>query len=354
MLNLLIKNYIITPYHVNRLLDISTLKKIDSKGMYKIYDRWPELAKESYEKDYEKVGYEGVDHVVFSGMGASGTLGDIFSSILSKTNLHVNVVKGYLLPKTVNKKTLVVITSVSGNTMESLSILKSAYEIGSNIIAFSSGGQMENFCKKNNIKHRKIPMPHSPRASFTIFLFAMLKVLQPLLPIHNHEIIESLSKLNELRDLICSENLTANNPSLELAEWINGIPLIYFPFGLQAAATRFKNSLQENAKIHTFTEDVIEACHNGIVSWEKPSIVKPIFLEGQDDYIKTKERWKILKEYFDDKKIEFKVISSVKGGILTKLINLIYLLDYSSIYLATISGIDPTPIKSIDFIKKRL
>lgn len=354
MLNLLIKNYIITPYHVNRLLDISTLKKIDSKGMFKIYDRWPELAKESYEKDYEKAGYEGIDHVVFSGMGASGALGDIFSSILSKTNLHVNVVKGYLLPKTVNKKTLVVITSVSGNTTESLSILKSAYEIGSNIIAFSSGGQMENFCKKNNIKHRKIPMSHSPRASFIIFLFSMLKVLQPLLPIHDDEIIESFSKLNELRDLIYSENLTSNNPSLKLAEWINGIPLIYFPFGLQAVATRFKNSLQENAKIHTFAEDVIEACHNGIVAWEYPNNVIPILIQGEDDYIKTKERWKILKEFFDSKNIQYWDIFSEKGGILTKLIGLIYLLDYATIYRAVLSGIDPTPVDSIDYIKQKL
>jgi len=123
---------------------------------------------------------------------------------------------------------------------------------------------------------------------------------------------------------------------------------------LQATAIRFKNSLQENAKSHAIAEDVIEACHNGIVSWEKPSDVKPILIEGADDYFKTKERWKILKEYFETNKIDYREVFSVKGNILSKLINLIYLLDYSTIYLAVKLGIDPSPISSIDFMEKRL
>jgi len=77
-------------------------------------------------------------------------------------------------------------------------------------------------------------------------------------------------------------------------------------------------------------------------------------LEGEDDYIKTKERWKILREYFDQNKIEYYEVFSVKGSILSKLINLIYKLDYASIYRAILSKIDPTPISSIDFIKSKL
>jgi len=98
----------------------------------------------------------------------------------------------------------------------------------------------------------------------------------------------------------------------------------------------------------------MEACHNGIVSWDKPSVVKPILIQGVDDYIKTKERWKILKEFFEVKEIDYKEIYSVKGSILSKLINLIYLLDYATIYRSILSETDPTPIDAIDFIKKRL
>jgi len=112
--------------------------------------------------------------------------------------------------------------------------------------------------------------------------------------------------------------------------------------------------MQENAKSHVMAEDVIEACHNGIVSWEKPSNVQPILLQGADDYIKTKERWKILKEFFETKKIDYWEVLSVQGNILSKLITLIYHLDYTSIYLAVLNHTDPTPIGPIDFIKNRL
>jgi len=336
------------------LLDLLTLDKCDTQGMYKVYDNWPQIAKESYESDLEPVDFENIDHIVFSGMGGSGALGDIFSSILSKTDIHVNVVKGYHLPKTVDSNTLVVTTSISGNTAETLTVLDSARKTGCKLIAFSSGGKMEQYCIKNNVMYRKIPMHHSPRASFPAFLYSILKTLNSIIPVKKEDISESINEMKNLQKLISSSNLNENNPSLNLANWINGIPLIYYPWGLQAAAIRFKNSLQENAKSHVIVENIIETCHNGIVSWEKPSHVQPILLEGEDDYIKTKERWKILKDYFEENNIDYKEIFSVKGNILSKLINLIYFLDYSTIYRAILSEIDPSPIKSIDYVKEKL
>ena len=187
---------------------------------------------------------------------------------------------------------------------------------------------------------------------FQDFCIHILKVLGPVLPLKEKDIFESIRELEKTSRLISSENLDKNNPSLKLAEWISGIPVIYYPFGLQAAAVRFKNSLQENAKRHAMIEDVIEAGHNDIVSWEKKDKVQPILLEGTDDYIKTKQRWDILKKYFMINKIDYNEVHSVNGSIISKLINLIYVLDYSTIYLAALSKVDPTPTKSIDFIKK--
>ena len=129
---------------------------------------------------------------------------------------------------------------------------------------------------------------------------------------------------------------------------------IYYPAGFQSAAIRYKNSLQENAKTHAITEDVIESCHNGIVSWEKKSSVKPVLIQGKDDHYKTSERWEILKEFFQTEGIDFKVVKSLDGSILTKITNLVYLLDYSTIYFSTLNHIDPSPTNSIDFIKSKL
>ena len=322
--------------------------------MYKIYDEWPQIAQESYDAQLESIKFQDIDHIVFAGMGGSGAIGSIFSSILSKTNIHVSIVKGYVLPKTVDSETLVVTTSVSGNTDETLTILKSASKKDCKIISLSSGGKMEEFCSDNKIEFRKIPKIHSPRASFTRFLYSMLKILNPIIPIPKKDILESIEEMKILSHSISSKNLTDSNPSLELAKWISGIPLIYYPAGLQAAVIRFKNSLQENAKMHAITEDVVESSHNGIVSWEQQSNVIPILIQGADDYVKTRERWKIMKRFFDEKNIEYREIFSGEGSILTKLMRLVYLFDYTSIYKAAISEIDPTPVKSIKFVKDNL
>ena len=322
--------------------------------MHEVYDKWHIVSRDSYNYDHEQIEFTEVDHIVFTGMGGSGTIGDIFSSILSKTNIHVSVVRGYLLPNTVDSNSLIVNTSISGNTVETLSILDSAKKKNCKIIAVSSGGKMEDYCKKNNVDFRKIPQLHSPRASFTGFMYSLLKILNPILPIKEIGVKESIHELSKLQSKIYSGNLSDSNPSLNLANGIDGIPLIYYPHGLNASATRFKNSLQENTKLHSMVEDVIETCHNGIVAWERPSNIKPILLQGADDFIKTKERWKIIKEYFQEKNIEYDEIYSLKGNILTKLICLIYLLDYSTIYKAAISKIDPSPINAIDYVKQRL
>ncbi len=211
---------------------------------------------------------------------------------------------------------------------------------------------MQEYCQKYKIEHRVVPQIHSPRASFPRFLYTILKVLGHVLPLEEKDVLNSIKELEKTGRVISSENLNKNNVSLQLAEWISGIPVIYYPFGLQAAAVRFKNSLQENAKRHAMTEDIIEAGHNNIVSWEKKDKVQPILLEGIDDYVKTKQRWRIIKKYFSANKIDYKEIRSVKGPIISKLINLIYVLDYSTIYLASLSKTDPSPTKSIDFIKK--
>ncbi len=339
---------------MNQLLTIENLKDIDSQSMYEIYDKWSDRAKESYKNLLPKIDLKNIDHVVFAGMGGSGAIGDVFASILSKKDIHVTVVKGYLLPKTVNENTLVACTSISGNTDETLTVLQNSNKSDAKFVGLSSGGLMEDYCEKNSVDYYKIEKEHSPRASFISFLYSTLNILEPIIPISKNEIGESIISLSHTKKEIDSNNLNERNSSLELASWIKSIPIIYYPWGLQSAAIRFKNSMQENAKKHVLFEDVIEACHNGIVAWEIPSSIQPILLQGKDDHVKTQDRWNIMKEFFQERQIGYKEIFSVDGSILTKLVCLIYLLDMASIYNAVISKIDPSPVNSIDFVKKRL
>ncbi len=336
------------------MIDKATLEKFDSQGMHKVYDIWPKIAKESYFSDLSQIEYETCDHIVFAGMGGSGAIGDIFSAILSKTSTHVTVVKGYHLPKTVTSNSVVVVTSISGNTIETISMLENAIKLNSKIIVFSDGGKIEKMCKKEKIPYRKIKKYHSPRGSFTSFLYGMLYVLKPIITIEEKDVIESIEKLENISKKINSKEITDENPAIKLAKWISDTPVIYYPWGLEPVGIRFKNSLQENSKIQAVIEDVIESCHNGIVTWDKQNNFQPMLIRGQDDFEKTKERWEILKGFFNKQKIDYKEIVSEDGNILTKIICLIYLLDYASIYLAVKLKTDPTPVNAIEYIKKKL
>lgn len=336
------------------MINLASLEKYDSEGMHKIYDIWAEIAKESYFSNLTQVDYQKCNHIVFAGMGGSGAIGDVFSAILSKTSTHVTVVKGYHLPRTVTDDSVVVVTSISGNTVETISMLENAIKLNSKIVVFSDGGRIEEICIERGIPHRKIKKYHSPRASFTSFLYAMLHVLKPIIPIEEKDVIESIKKLESISKKINSKEISVKNPAIKIAEWINNTPIIYYPWGLEPVAIRFKNSIQENSKIQAVIEDVIESCHNGIVTWDKQNNFQPILIRGQDDYEKTRERWEILKEFFNVKEVDYKEIISENGNILTKIICLIYLLDYASIYLAIKLETNPTPVNAIEYIKKKL
>lgn len=335
-------------------MKINDIDKIDTQKIYEIYDKWPEIARESFVKQIKKFDVQDIDHIVFAGMGGSGSIGDVIGAILSKEDVHVSNVKGYVLPKTVDSKTLIVTTSVSGNTRETMTVLEKAKNSPAKIAAFSSGGMIKEYCQRNNIFHQEISMIHSPRASFTNFLYGIINTLETILPIKRSDVLESISILDITKKNISSENLTESNDSLKLAQFVKEIPCLYYPAGLQSAAIRFKNSLQENAKMHVIAEDVIESCHNGIMAWKKNSDVFPILIKGQDDYIKTKERWSILEEFFDKKGIKYFSINSVNGNILSKIMNLVYIFDYATVYFSILNSIDPSPVDAIDYIKSRL
>lgn len=153
------------------MVEQSILKKYDISGMYKIYEQWPEISEEAYSSNLKQVEFDTIDHIIFVGMGGSGAIGDVFGSILSKAKIHVSVVKGYVLPSTVDSKSLVIVISISGNTIETLSVLESAKIIGCKIIAISSGGKMEKFCKNIKLNLQNYPNPFTTCFFCKILLF---------------------------------------------------------------------------------------------------------------------------------------------------------------------------------------
>jgi glucose/mannose-6-phosphate isomerase len=335
------------------MFDSHTIQRNDPQGMQKLYDMWPEIAMEYFEMTKDYIDFKNPNHVVFAGMGGSGLVNEVLISLYSKNQDQISKVNGFDIPEHLTSKDVFIATSVSGNTLETLTALDSARKIGCRIIAFSSGGKIEDYCKKYGLEHRMIPIFLSPRTSFTSFLYSMLRVLQPILPITEGDVKESLADLSRLKQKIFSLNLTETNPALNLADWFPKTPVIYYSKTLEASAVRLKNSFNENAKSHAIANELLEACHNDIVSWELPTTSKPIMVRAKNDDKRIVETWEIMKEFFEEKKMDYKEIFSNNGKILSQLVGLIYLFDYSTIYYAIKCGINPSPIVSTEFFKNK-
>ena len=334
------------------MINKEILNKYDPQRMYEVYDNWPKIARDSYEKKIKPLSCDNVNHLVFVGMGGSGTVSDIFYSILSQTSIRVTVIKGYVLPKNIDKNTLVVITSMSGDTEEALTALQSSLQYNCMKIAFSAGGLIEKFANNNKIEHRSLIMYLNPRSSLPSAVYTILNVLGDTLSIDKNDVYDSIRALEDYSKKICSDNLTDTNPSLKLAMHLSEICLIYYPHGLQTVATRFKNSIHENMKKHASIENIIESCHNQIMAWDDNTNVLPILLRGSDDHVKTIDRWDVIKELFETRKINYEEFSVSGNNILTKTISSIYELDYATLYRAVIEEKDPHIIESIQYIKK--
>ena len=126
----------------------------------------------------------------------------------------------------------------------------------------------------------------------------MLHVLKPIIAIEEKDITESIEKLENISKKINSKKITDENPAIKLAKWINDTPVVYYPWGLESVGIRFKNSLQENSKIQAVIEDVIESCHNGIVTWDKQNDFQPILIRGKDDFEKNQREMGNFKRIF--------------------------------------------------------
>ena len=128
--------------------------------MHEAYDKWPQLARTAYESKLNAVSFDNIDHIILVGMGGSGAICEVISGILSKTQIHTSVVKGYHLPNTADANTLVIAVSVSGNTVETISVLESALAKSCHIVSFSSGGKTQQICEDKNLAHFVIPQIH--------------------------------------------------------------------------------------------------------------------------------------------------------------------------------------------------
>lgn len=333
---------------------------MDQRRLYRIYEEWPHYFKESaalscildHPPDY-------YTSIVFCGMGGSATSCDILNDLLqSHTNVYSVVRRGQRIPLWIDKRSLVVVKSVSGNTQEVISMTEEASKRNAEIICITAGGKLKELATKESHKVITIPDLSIPRASLPYLLMPGLNLITPFLPGTVRNEIKTLpNSLSKFAKDISISVPEKNNEAKKIARFLeNSFTFCFTSPNLYSSGSRFKNSLNENTKVHCINESILEASHNEIVPFSfdyKSNLARRVlFLRWREDPPIVNNRFQKVKHFFRSIEQSFKEVNVVDEGLVSAIVSSIYLLDYSTIYMAIASNLDPAPTPAIDILKE--
>jgi glucose/mannose-6-phosphate isomerase len=290
------------------------------------------------------------DEVLVCGMGGSALASDILKIWLAeyKIGLPLYTHRNYGIPHYADKDFLVVCSSYSGNTEETLSAFKEAKKRNLKVAAITSGGELARLCQKDGTPLVLIEKGLPPRMTLGLQLGALMKLLFNCGIIGNG--LESISGLEK----------TLNAKALEaqgkkLAKKIKGsIPVVYSSDRLQALARIWKIKFNENSKIPSFFNSFPELNHNEIVGYTNPSNLHAIVLRDRADHPRNQKRIKITAELLRKKGFPVDIIEIKGKNILNKVFDNLLLADWASYYLALELGNDPTPVGIVEDLKRKM
>ena len=309
-----------------------------------------------------KHSYENIQNVVIAGMGGSAIGGDVVS-VLEKDNLDVPFVvcRGYSLPNWVNENTLVLCSSYSGNTEETLSALDDAVSKNTQICGITTGGKIVDKLKELNKDVVIIPSGLQPRAALAFSFVPMAKCLEKtgVLTLSFGDWMDSaIETIIQAREIYSKEN--DKNPVYELAQQIHDrIPVIYAENStLGVAAIRLKGQICENAKMLAYHNELPEFNHNEIVGWENnPDIFEKLFvlwLTDANDNPRVKHRQEITQDILNEAGVDQYVLEMTGNLFQERFLHMIHYGDWLSYWCAILHGTDPSPVVKITRLKEEL
>jgi glucose/mannose-6-phosphate isomerase len=346
--------------------DLEKFITVDKANMFDGLARFPEQIKESLAiaEATERFNFIKVDNVIIAGMGASAISGDILSSLFrDKLDVPLVVNREYDLPKWVNKDTLVICISYSGNTIETLSSFKIASQKKCKIICISTGGKLQEFAEKRGVPFVKVPAGIQPRAATAYLLFPpmiFLKKIGLLKTAIETDINETITVTQEFVTMNKTTAPDENNLANQLAKKIfSTIPQIYGWGIYSPIAIRWRHQFNENSKVIARSDLVPDCNHNDIVGWSaNPEISKlfscVLFRDKDEESIEMTTRLNFMRDLFHNTAGNVIEVSPKGKSQLAKMMYLMCLGDFTSCYLAVLRGIDPTPVDIIIELKKRL
>jgi len=306
--------------------------------------------------------HRAVTSVAVLGMGGSAIGGDLVRGIWAgRLRVPVVVVRGYDLPAWVGPSTLVIASSHSGTTEETVSTFGQAAARKSPSAIISTGGTLLEVARRAGLPSLAFPGGGQPRASvgYSITLLAGLLERAGLLDLADAE-VDAAARSADLRVTASAPELaTAENEAKRLA-WaiVDRLPIIEASGLLAPVARRWKTQLNENSKTSATWEELPEATHNAVVGYPQPDTLKDhlivVFLESDHDHERDRLRARLSRELLDASGVSHEVITVSGDGRFGSALDAIVRGDFASIYLAALYGIDPTPVESIQALKQAL
>jgi glucose/mannose-6-phosphate isomerase len=345
--------------------DVQIHKRLDPANMLEHLHGLPRQCHTAWHKakDFNlPQDYATIDKVVVLGMGGSAIGGSLlrnFVSRLAKPIIFVN--RDYDLPALIDDKTLVIASSYSGNTEETLSAFSQALKGRCKRLAITSGGELKTLAQNAKVPVFIIDYSSQPRAALGYSFMPLIAFLQKLGFLEDKTFdVEAMTQgLEKLLGEVKETVPTSSNRAKQLAAKLQDkIAVIYGAGILSAAARRWKTQINENSKAWAFHETFPELNHNAVVGYQFPpelaSKVYVILLRSPSLHPRILIRYRVTSELLKQKDISHEIIDSQGKEELSQMMSLIYLGDWVSYYLAILHETDPTPIKAIDYLKKRL
>jgi glucose/mannose-6-phosphate isomerase len=309
--------------------------------------------------DCSSVDTNKIKNIIVTGLGGSAIGGELIQNFFrEELKLPYAVNRNYELPVYVNNETLVIASSYSGNTEETISALNQAIEKKCQIVCISTGGKVEEISKKNNLPFARLQKGFQPRYALWINFFTVLKTLHllNLVPDQNDNAAKAIKLLKAKGEEY--SKLPENAASNYAEELLGFIPIIYSVTDYTSAVgTRFKGEFNENAKQHSFYGNLPELNHNEILGWEsyKPAMnLKLINILDDEYHPQVKKRIELTTQLIQKAGVDVINLKSPEAGAKLRLIDLIYLGDWISYYYALMRGFSPTSINSINYLKENL
>lgn len=294
-----------------------------------------------------------IKNILIAGLGGSGIGGTVVAQILEQElKVPVTVCKDYFLPAFVNENTLLIISSYSGNTEETVQVLQAALPLNPKIVCVTAGGKVLEIARQNNLDHIVIPNGMPPRSCFSYSITQLFYVMKGMNLIGNN----FEQQLSNTIVLLESEIENIKTEAKELADKLFGkLPVIYSAANYEGVSVRFRQQINENSKMLCWHAVLPEMNHNEIVGWvEKNENIAVIFFRNEDDFFRTQKRIDFLSEVVSQCSPYIYNVWSKGKSQLERTFYLVLFGDWVSVYLGELKNIDASEVKVIDRLKKSL